>query len=89
MNFVQSHPEVHVYFFYIQKAPESFAKVLGEKKKNPNKTVYVSGSNKQTPSYWCSSVFSFCILHVLHRIRTYTHTYMSKLKFEFCGPFQY
>lgn len=29
-NSVQSHPEGHVCFCYIQKAPEVFAKVFGE-----------------------------------------------------------
>lgn len=30
MTFVQSHPEGHVCFFYIQKTPESFAEALGQ-----------------------------------------------------------
>lgn len=52
MNFVQSNPECHIYFSYIQKAPESFTKDLGENIYiyvyiNPNKTMYVSERKKQ------------------------------------------
>lgn len=77
MNFVQSHPEGHVYFFYIQQAPESFAKALEKIYKKNKIQTKLCMSQEETNKNPLNDVAVFFLSACYMSYIEYVHTHIN------------